>query len=91
MHSGRFADGKSRVCIEFGDGVGPQCAGSSGGRGWLKRYYDVRVGGMVGLLVEGSMEEAVGDGGLAGSSELASPEAAKLGSLYCVAGHGELK
>ena len=25
MYSGRFADGKSRVCIEFGDGVGPQC------------------------------------------------------------------
>ena len=46
---------------------------------------------MVGLVVEGSLEEAVGDGGLAGSSVLASPEAAELGSLNCVAGHGELE
>ena len=57
----------------------------------MKRYYGVLVGGMVGLLVEGSLEEAVSDGGLAGSSVLALPEAAELGSLYCVAGHGELK
>ena len=49
------------------------------------------IGGMVGLLVEGSLEEAVSDGGLSGSSVLASPEAAELGSLYCVAGHGELE
>ena len=49
------------------------------------------IGGMVGLLVEGSLEEAVSDGGLAGSSVLASPEAAELGSLYCVAGHGKLE
>ena len=46
---------------------------------------------MVGLLVEGSLEEAGSDGDLAGSSVLASPEAAELGSLYCVAGLGELK
>ena len=49
------------------------------------------IGGMVGLLVEGSLEEAVSDGCLAGSSVLASLEAAELGSLYCVAGHGDLK
>ena len=49
------------------------------------------IGGMVGLLVEGSLEEAVSDGGLSGSLVLASPEAAELGSLYCVAGHGELE
>ena len=49
------------------------------------------IGGMVGLLVEGSLEEAVSDGRLAGSSVLALPEAAELGSLDCVAGHGELK
>ena len=76
MDSGRFADGKSRFGVDFCDGVGPQCARSSGGRGWLKRYYGVKVGGMVGLLVEGSLEEAASDGGLAGSSVLASPEAA---------------
>ena len=49
------------------------------------------IGGMVGLLVKGSLKEAVRDGGLAGSSVLASPEAAELGSLYRVTGHGELK
>ena len=48
-----------------------------GGWSWLKRYDGVQIGGMVGLLlVEGSLEEAVSDGGLAGSSVLASPEAA---------------
>ena len=91
MHGGRFADGKSRVCIEFGDDVGPQCTVSSGGWGWLKRHYGVWIGGMVSLLVEGSLEEAVGDGGLAGSSVLASPEDAELGTLNCVAGHWELE
>ena len=91
MHIGRFADGKSRVCTEFGDGVGPQCTVSSGGWGWLKRHYGVRVGGMVGLLVEGSLEEAIGDGGLAGSSVLALSEEAELRSLNCVAGHWELE
>ena len=49
------------------------------------------IGGMVDLLVEGSLEEVVSDGGLSGSSVLASSEAAELGSLYCVAGHGELE
>ena len=49
------------------------------------------IGGMVGLVVEGSLEEAVSDGGLSGFSVLASPEAAELGSLYCVAGHGKLE
>ena len=43
--------------------------------------------GMVGLLVEGSLEEAVSDGGLAGSSVLALPEAAELRCLDCIAGH----
>ena len=49
------------------------------------------IGDVVGLLVEGSLEEAVSDGGLSGFSVLASPEAAELGSLYCVAEHGDLK
>ena len=49
------------------------------------------IGGVDGLLVEGSLEEAVSDGGLAGSSVLASPEAAELQILYCVTGHGELE
>ena len=46
---------------------------------------------MIGLLSEGSLEEAVGDGGLAGTSILATPEASELRSLYCVTRHGELK
>ena len=71
--------------------MGPQCTVSSVGWGWLKRHYGVRIGSMVGLLVEGSLEEVVGDGGLAGSSVFASPEVAELGSLNCVAGHWELE
>ena len=46
------------------------------------------IGGMVSLLVECSLEEAVSDGGLSGSSVLASPEAAELGSLYASLGMG---
>ena len=62
-----------------------------GGWSWLKRYDGVQIGGMVGLLLEDSLEEAVSDGGLAGSSVMASPEAAEMGSLFDVAGHGELE
>ena len=36
------------------------------------------IGGMIGLLVECALEEAVGDGSLSGSSVLASPETAEL-------------
>ena len=57
----------------------------------MKRCYGVLIGGMVGLLVEGSLEEAVSDGGLAEFSVLASLEAAELGSLYCVTRRGELE
>ena len=46
---------------------------------------------MVSLLVEGSLEEASGDGGLVGSLVLASPEAVELGGLDCIAGHWELE
>ena len=46
---------------------------------------------MVSLLVEGSLEEASGDGGLAGFSVLALPEAAELGGLDCITGHWELE
>jgi len=49
------------------------------------------VGGVVGLLVEGSLQETGGDGGLAWASVLTAPEASELGSLYCVAWHGELE
>ena len=49
------------------------------------------VDGIVGLLVESSLEEAVGDGSLACASVLASPEASKLGGLDCVARHGKLE
>ena len=88
---GRFAYGESRVGIDFGDGVGPQYALTWLGWGGLKRRCDLWVGGVVGLLVEGSLQEAVGDGGLAWASVLTAPEASELGSLYCVAWHGELE
>ena len=57
----------------------------------MKRHDGVWVGGMVGLLVEGALKEAIGDCGLAGSSMLATPEAAGLGGLDCIAGHWELE
>ena len=91
MHSRGFADGKSTVGIEFGDGVSPQCTLISGEWGWLKRHYGVWAGGMVGLLVESALEEAIGDCGLAGASMLASPEAVELGGLDCIAGHWKLE
>ena len=91
MRSGGFADGKSRVGIEFGDGVSPQCAVSCGGWCWLKRHYGLWVCGVVGLLVESALEEAIGDCGLAGASMLALPEAAELGGLNCIAGRWKLE
>ena len=36
------------------------------------------IGGMIGLLVECALEEAVGDGSLSGSAVLAAPKAAEL-------------
>ena len=55
MHSGEFANGKSRVGKEFGDGVCPQCTVFCAGWGWLKRHDGVWVGSIVGLLVEGTL------------------------------------
>ena len=49
----------------------------------------MRIGGVVGLLAEGSLEEAVGDFSLAGAAMLAAPEAADLGGLDGIAWHGE--
>ena len=49
------------------------------------------ISGVIRLLLESSLEEVESDGSLAGSSVLASPEAAELESLDCVAGHGELE
>jgi hypothetical protein len=43
------------------------------------------------LVAEGSLEEAVGDSGLEGTSVLTAPKAAELGGLYCITQHGELK
>ena len=39
------------------------------------------------LVALGPVQEPVG-GGLAGASDSAAPEAAELGSMDCVAGHG---
>ena len=49
----------------------------------------MRIGGVAGLLAEGSLEEAVGDFSLAGAAMLAAPEAAELGGLDGITWHGE--
>ena len=61
--------------------MGPQC--TVAGREWScsERRGCLWVGGKVGLLVESSLEEAVGDVGLAWSSVLTAPEALELGGL----------
>ena len=89
--SGTFADGESRVSIDFGDGVGPKCALAWLEWSGLKRRCCLWVGGIVGLLVESSLQEAGGDGGLAWASVLTAPEASELGSLYCITWHGKLE
>ena len=71
--------------------MGPQYVVAVQGWDCSERRGCLWVGGIVGLLSEGSLEEAVGDGGLAGTSILATPEASELRSLYCVARHRELK
>ena len=50
-----FADGEVRVSIDFGDGVGPQCAVAGRRRSWSEWRGCLWVGGIVGLLVEGSL------------------------------------
>ena len=69
---------------------GPTVRCCCAGMGFLERRSCSLVGGVIGLLAEGSLEEAVGDGSLAGTSALTAPEASELGGLYCVTRHGEL-
>ena len=71
--------------------MGPQYVVAVQGWSCSERCGCLWVSGIIGLLSEGSLEEAVGDGGLAGTSILATPEASELRSLYCVARHRELK
>ena len=40
------------------------------------------------LVAQGSLQEPVGDAGLAWAAYFAAPEAAELGYVNCVAGHG---
>ena len=54
-----LADGEFRVSIDFVDGVGPQSPVD--GRIWSEWRGCLWIGGIVGLLVEGAVEEAVGD------------------------------
>ena len=49
------------------------------------------VVGEVGLVTEGTLKWTVGGGGLSGSSNLATPEAAELGCLDGVAGHRDFE
>ena len=58
--------------------------GISGGRDGVS---SLSVVGEVGLVEESPMEEAGYGCGLSGASNLATPEAAELGSLDSVAGH----
>ena len=83
-----MADGEFRVGIDFGDGVGPQCPVV--GRIWSEWRGCLWVGGIAGLLVEGAVEEAVGDCRLAGAAVLAAPEATELGCLDGIAWNREL-
>ena len=78
---GRFADGEFRVSIDFCDGVGSKC--TVAGFYWIRPEWCgcMWVGGIVGLSVERSIEEAVGDGGLAWSSDLTAPDALELGGF----------
>ena len=71
--------------------MGPQCVVAVRGWGCSEQCGCLWVGGIIGLLSEGSLEGAVGDGGLAGTSILATPEASELRGLYCVTQHGELE
>ena len=48
----------------------------------------MRVVGEGGLVSQGSLEEPVGGVGLAGTTDLAAPEAAELGRMDCITGHG---
>ena len=63
--------------------MGPQS--TVAGREWRGCLW---VGGIVGLLVEGALEEAVG---LAWAAVLAAPEATELGCLDGVTWHGKLE
>ena len=58
--------------------------GISGGRDGVS---SLSVVGKVGLVAESPIEEAVCGCSLSGVSNLATPEAAELGSLDSVAGH----
>ena len=53
--SRRFADGESRVSIDFSDGVGPKCALAWFGWSGLKWRCCLWVGGITGLLVESAL------------------------------------
>ena len=47
----------------------------------------MRVVGEDGLVAQGSLKEPVGSVGLAGTTDLAAPEAAELGRMDCITGH----
>ena len=70
------------------DGVGPQCPVAGRRWSWSEWRGCLWVGGIVGLLVEGALEEAVG---LAWAAVLAAPEATELGCLDGITWHGELE
>ena len=90
MGSGEFADGKSRVSIYLCDGVSPQWAVARAGWSRLKGSGGVWVGGVVGLLSESPLEEAIGYSSLALALVLTAPEAADLRGLDDVTWHGKL-
>ena len=60
-------------------------------RRWREGVGSLVVVGEGGLVAEGPLEETVGGSGLAGSSDLAAPEAAELGGLDGVAGHWDFE
>ena len=73
-----LAEGQVFIRIEFDEMVGPEgvaCAGGGSGRGC---GGVMRVVGESGLMSQGSLEEPVGGVSLAGTTDLAAPEAAEL-------------
>ena len=71
--------------------MGPQSTLAGQGWSWSKWHGCLWVGGIVGLLVESALEEAVGDCRLAWAAVLAAPEATELGCLDGITWHGELE
>jgi hypothetical protein len=73
-----LAEGQVFIRIEFDEMVGPEGVARAGGGSGRGCGGVMRVVGEGGLVSQGSLEEPVGGVGLAGTTDLAAPEAAEL-------------